>query len=137
MLSHVQKLLEQGNTQLAQALLAGHCVKYPRDAQAWFLLGACNHRANKLDDALQALEHVLSLEPRHIQARCAKGVVLCDQGRQQEAMHVFRKALHLAPTDAQLLLNMGVLFSRWTIRVQPSNVTTWRSGIIPNLHLCF
>lgn len=109
MLSHAEKLLEQGNTQLALAILTGHCLEHPRDAHAWFLLGACNHRANKLEDALQALERALSLEPRHIQARCAKGVVLCDMGRQQEAMHVFRKALHLAPTDAQLLLNMGVL----------------------------
>lgn len=112
MLSHAEKLLEQGNTQLAQTLLAGHCVKYPRDAHAWFLLGACNHRANKLEEALQALEHALSLEPRHIQARCAKGVVLSDMGRQQEAMHVFRKALHLAPADEQLLLNMGVLYEQ-------------------------
>ncbi len=109
MLSHAEKLLEQGNTQLAHTLLVGHCEKYPRDVHAWFLLGACNHRANKLEDALQALEQALSIEPRHIQARCVKGIVLSDMGRRQEAMHVFRKALHLAPTDAQLLLNMGVL----------------------------
>ena len=109
MLRHAEKLLEQGNIQLAQAILAEYCTEHPRDAHAWFLIGACNHRAGKLEDALRALERALSLEPRHIRARCAKGVVLCDMGRQQEAMHVFRKALHLAPTDAQLLLNLGVL----------------------------
>ena len=38
--------------------------------------------------------------------------MLCDLGRQQEAMHVYRKALHLAPTDAQLLLNMGVVLEQ-------------------------
>jgi protein O-GlcNAc transferase len=112
MLSHAEQLLEQGNTQLAQALLAGQCEKNPRDARAWFLLGACHHRANKLQDALQALEKALSLEPHHIQARCAKGVVLCDLGRREEALHVFRKALRLAPTDAQLLLNMGIVLEQ-------------------------
>lgn len=112
MLSHAQKLLEQGNTQLAEALLAAHCIKHPRDAYAWFLLGACNHRANKMDDALQALDRALSLEPRLIQARSAKGVVLSDLGRHQEALHIFRKALHLAPADDQLLLNMGVLYEQ-------------------------
>lgn len=108
MLNLATQLLEQGKAEQALPLLAQQCKLTPQDAQAWFLLGACNHQARNLEVALQALEHALSLEPRHIQARCAKGVVLCDLGRQQEAMHVFRKALHLAPTDAQLLLNMGV-----------------------------
>jgi protein O-GlcNAc transferase len=106
------QLLEQGKVQQALPLLAEQCEKTPRDAHAWFLLGACNHQANKLEDALQALERTLAIEPRHIQARCAKGAVLFDLGRQQEALHVYRKALHLAPTDAQLLLNMGVVLEQ-------------------------
>ena len=112
MLSHAEKLLERGNTQLAQSLLAGHCAKHPRDVRAWFLLGACNHRANRLDDALLSLDRALSIEPRHIQARVAKGVVLSELGRQQEALHVFRKALHLAPTDTQLLLNLAIVLEQ-------------------------
>ncbi len=106
------QLLEQGKVQQALPLLAEQVEKTPRDAQAWFLLGACNHQANKLDDALQALERALSIEPRHIQARCAKGAVLFDLGRPQDALYVYRKALHLAPADAQLLLNMGVVLEQ-------------------------
>jgi protein O-GlcNAc transferase len=112
MLNLAVQLLEQGKVQQALPLLVEQCTKTPRDAQAWFLLGACNHQANELDNALQALEKALSIEPHHIQARCAKGAVLCDLGRQQEALHVYRKALHLAPTDAQLLLNMGVVLEQ-------------------------
>ena len=112
MLNLAVQWLEQGKVQQALPLLSEQCEKTPRDAQAWFLLGACNHQLNKLEDALQALERTLSIEPRHIQARCAKGAVLCDLGRQQEALHVYRKALHLAPTDAQLLLNMGVVLEQ-------------------------
>lgn len=106
------RLLEQGKAQQALPLFLEQCEKTPRDAHAWFLLGACNHQANKLEEALQALERALSLEPRHIQARCAKGAALFDLGRQQEALHVYRKALHLAPTDAQLLLNIGVVLEQ-------------------------
>ncbi len=112
MLNLAEQLLEQGKAQQALPLLAEQCEKTPRDAQAWFLLGACNHQAGRLEDALSALERTLSLEPRHIQARCAKGAVLGDLGRLQEALHVYRKALHLDPTDAQLLLNMAVVLER-------------------------
>ncbi|ADE12438.1 O-linked N-acetylglucosamine transferase family protein [Sideroxydans lithotrophicus] len=112
MLSHAELLLERGNAQQALPLLVEQCEKTPRDAHAWFLLGACNHQANRLEAALQALERALSIEPRHIQARCAKGAVLCDLGRSQEALSVYRKALHLAPADAQLLLNMGIVLER-------------------------
>lgn len=112
MLKSAVQLLEQGKVQQALPLLVEQCEKTPRDAHAWFLLGACNHQANKPEAALQALERALSLEPRHIQARCAKGAVLFDLGRLQEALHVYRKALHLAPTDAQLLLNMGVVLEQ-------------------------
>lgn len=106
------QLLEQGKVQQALPLLAEQCEKNPRDAHAWFLLGACNHQAHRPEDALQALEHALSLEPRHIQARCAKGAVLFDLGRHQDALYVYRKALHLAPTDAQLLLNMALVLEQ-------------------------
>lgn len=112
MLNLAAQLLEQGKVQQALPLLVEQCQRTPRDAQSWFLLGACNHQTNKLEDALQALERTLAIEPRHIQARCAKGAVLFDLGRPQEALHVYRKALHLAPTDAQLLLNMGVVLEQ-------------------------
>ncbi len=112
MLKLAAQWLEQGRAQQALPLLVDQCEKTPHDAQAWFLLGACNHQTHKLEDALQALEHALSIEPRHIQARCAKGTVLSDLGRQQEALHVYRKALHLAPTDAQLLVNMSIVLEQ-------------------------
>ncbi|MGB7597517.1 MAG: tetratricopeptide repeat protein [Gallionella sp.] len=38
--------------------------------------------------------------------------MLCDLGRLQEALQVYRKALHLLPTDAQLLLNMGIVLEQ-------------------------
>ncbi|MFZ2160768.1 MAG: tetratricopeptide repeat protein [Sideroxyarcus sp.] len=112
MLNLAVQLLEQGKVQQALSLLVEKCEKSPRDAQAWFLLGACNHQADKPEDALRALERAISIEPRHIQARCAKGAVLFDLGRHQEALYVYRKALHLAPTDAQMLLNMGVVLEQ-------------------------
>jgi protein O-GlcNAc transferase len=112
MLDFALQLLEQGKVQQALPLLAEQCEKTPRDAQAWFLLGACNQQAKNLEEALQALDRALSIEPRLIQARCTKGVVLSQLGRQQEALHVFGKALHLAPTDTQLLLNMAVVLEQ-------------------------
>lgn len=112
MLNLATQYLEQGKSGQALPLLTEHTVNYPRDASGWFLLGACQHQLNQLQEALLSLERALSIEPRHIQARLAKGVVLSALGRPQEALQVFRKALHLAPNDAQLLLNTAVLLEQ-------------------------
>ncbi len=112
MLDLAVQWLEQGKAEQTLPLLAKHCSHNPSDVSGWYLLGACQHQLKLLPDALQSLERALSIEPRHIQSRLAKGVVLNELGRPQEALQVFRKALHLAPTDAQLLLNTGLLLEQ-------------------------
>ncbi|HEU0282912.1 MAG TPA: tetratricopeptide repeat protein, partial [Gallionella sp.] len=109
MLDLAAQWLEQGKAQQALPLLTEHTANHPHDASGWFLLGACHHQLQQLPEALQAFERVLAIEPRHIQARLAKGVVLSALERPQEALQVLRKALHLAPNDAQLLLNLAIL----------------------------
>lgn len=109
MLDLAEQMLEQGKAQQALALLIEHTANYPRGVYGWFLLGACHHQLQQFPEALQAFERVLSIEPRHIQTRLAKGVILSSMGRPQEALQVLRKALHLAPNDAQLFLNLAIL----------------------------
>lgn len=103
-----EELLGQGQPDQAILVLEPYCNRYPGNAQGWFLLGVAYHQASKTEAALLSLERVISIEPHHVQARSAKGAVLCDLGRYREASQVYRKALHLAPLDAQLLVNLGI-----------------------------
>ncbi len=111
-LNAAEQLLRQGEAEQTLPQLLQYCGKNLCDARAWFLLGVAYHQTKKLENALQAVEHVLMLEPRHLQARSTKGAVLHDLGRLQEAIQVYRKALHLAPGDAQLLVNLAIVMER-------------------------
>jgi protein O-GlcNAc transferase len=114
MLSNAERMLQQGAPEQALPLLVEYCACHSGDARAWFLLGVCQHQTGKLENALQSLERAISIEPRYIHARSARAAVLCDLGRQREALHVYRKALHLAaPGEVpQLLVNMGVVMEQ-------------------------
>ena len=79
MLSDAEKLLQQGTPEQALPLLAEYCASNADDARAWFLLGVCQHQTGKLEAALHTFERAISIEPLHLQARSAKGAVLCDQ----------------------------------------------------------
>ncbi|HUW25303.1 MAG TPA: tetratricopeptide repeat protein [Gallionella sp.] len=114
MLNNAEKLLHQGTPEQALPLLAEYCECHAGDARAWFLLGVCQHQTGKLEAALHTFECTISIEPRHLHARSAKAAVLSDLGQHREALHVYRKALHLAAPDQQpqLLVNMGVVMEQ-------------------------
>ena len=112
MLSHAEKMLQQGQAEEAMSLLMQYTASQPRDAHGWFLLAIASHHSHKLQEALQALEQVLSIEPRHLQAGNVKAAVLCDLGQPQEALQVYRRALHLAPGDASLLVNIAIVLEQ-------------------------
>lgn len=107
-LSQAEACLRQSRPEAALALL-NECCKEPQcSAHAWFLLGVACHRTGQLDEALSAFEQAILADPRSLPARSARGAVLIDLGRFREALQVCRKALHLAPNDPQLLLNLAV-----------------------------
>lgn len=108
MLNRIEKLLQLAQSELALPLLKNHIASQPLDVKAWLLFAIASHQSLKLQDALQALEKVLSIEPHHLQARNIKAVILCDLGKPQEALQVYRETLALSPDDASLLLNMAI-----------------------------
>lgn len=112
MLNLAMQLLEQGKSLQALPIIKEHCANNPQDASGWFFLGACYHHLTQLVPALEAFESALLIEPAHLQAISAKGTVLSELGRPQEAIIVFNNALFLAPTDPQLRLNLGVLLEQ-------------------------
>jgi len=61
-------------------------------ADAYHLLGLCFQMLGQADRALAAFDHALTLNPRYIEALLHRGVVLADQGRDEEAAAAFRTA---------------------------------------------
>lgn len=93
----------------------------PRHARAYSNLGYVLHKAYyRLDDALNALDTALVLDPQLAEAHCNRGMVLDYVGRCEEAIAECDRALAISPGFAQpqvnralALLKMGDFARGW------------------------
>jgi tetratricopeptide (TPR) repeat protein len=99
-----RQLLEQSReAQLrfdyAEALLYNkQVVKHaPQFAEGWNRLGYVYFLAGQNDAALDAIEHVLALEPMHYAALAGKGIILYYSGKVEEAQAPLKRALAINP----------------------------------------
>jgi len=61
-------------------------------ADAHHLLGLCYHLVGQTDRGLVALDHAISLNPRYVEARIHRGVILGELGRTEDAHADFAAA---------------------------------------------
>ena len=66
--------------------------------------------ANDLSTAERGFQQVLEQRPNHIGALGNLGVVYSRMGRFADAVHVYRQALKIAPSDPQLNLNLTLAY---------------------------
>jgi tetratricopeptide (TPR) repeat protein len=99
-----RQLLEQSRqAQLrfdyAEALLYNkEVVKHaPQFAEGWNQLGYVYFLAGQYDASLDAIEHVLALEPMHYAALAGKGIILYYAGKVEEAQTPLKRALAIDP----------------------------------------
>jgi tetratricopeptide (TPR) repeat protein len=99
-----RQLLEQSrDAQLrfdyAEALLYNNAVvkHAPQFAEGWNQLGYVYFLAGQYDNSLDAIEHVLALEPMHYAALAGKGIILYYAGKVEEAQAPLRRALAINP----------------------------------------
>jgi tetratricopeptide (TPR) repeat protein len=83
----------------AEALLYNkEAVKHaPQFAEGWNQLGYVYFLAGKYDASLDAIEHVLALEPMHYAALAGKGIILFYEGKVEEAQAPLKRALTINP----------------------------------------
>lgn len=79
-----------------------------RSAHAWRTQGNAYYDAQRWDEAAQALERSLALEPECVDAWYRLGNVRQEQGREQKAMECFERVVALDPTHARAWNNFGV-----------------------------
>jgi tetratricopeptide (TPR) repeat protein len=99
-----RQLLEQSReAQLrfdyAEALIYNKAVvkHAPQFAEGWNQLGYVYFLAGQYDASLDAIEHVLALEPLHYAALAGKGIILYYAGKVEEAQAPLKRALAIDP----------------------------------------
>jgi tetratricopeptide (TPR) repeat protein len=99
-----RQLLEQSReAQLrfdyAEALIYNKAVvkRAPQFAEGWNQLGYVYFLAGQYDASLDAIEHVLALEPMHYAALAGKGIILYYAGKVEEAQAPLKRALAINP----------------------------------------
>lgn len=99
-----QRLLEasreaQLRFDYANALVAMEAlVKHqPRFAEGWNQLAYVLFLAGSYDASLEALDRTLELEPLHYAALAGKGIILIQQGKEDEAQAPLKRALAINP----------------------------------------
>jgi tetratricopeptide (TPR) repeat protein len=81
-------------------------------SQAVYLQGRAAHGQGHLAQATEHYEQVLQLDPRHVGALNALGVIHAQEGRTQEALALFTRAISLAPEVPHLYNNIGYALLR-------------------------
>ena len=88
-------------------MLGEICRQNPRDAQAWFLLGAVKGQRGDLGGAVGCCRQALAIEPRHADAWFNLAQALMARGQVREAIRAYRKLLALRPNHVVALNNLG------------------------------
>ena len=80
----------------------------PTCTPAYYNLAVCYQGLQEDDQAIECLEQTLALEPQHPLATQALGSLLLKKHRYEEAKTYLLAALQNAPTDADILFNLGL-----------------------------
>lgn len=75
-----------------------------------YQVGLLAYEENRLDEALQAFERTIKLDPGHVEAHNYLGSVYFLQGRTEEAINTFNQALEFDPDHAESYLNLGLVY---------------------------
>lgn len=96
-----------GRIEKAGALLTELCQREPRDAEAWFLLGAVHGEAGRLPEAVECAQRAVALHPDWPEAHYNLGQAYMHQQRYENAAGSYREALRLRPDYAEAGNHLG------------------------------
>ncbi len=102
-------------TAFSVPVLIAHAPGLAPDApssEAAYIQGRAAHGQGHLAQATEHYEQVLQLDPRHVGALNALGVIHAQEGRTQEALALFTRAIALAPEVPHLYNNIGYALLR-------------------------
>jgi tetratricopeptide (TPR) repeat protein len=98
--------MQEGRYLDAQACCREALAQDPRHADALHLMGLLAAQAEQLDQAVEWIANAIRLEPKP-EYLSSLGTTLLRQGRYEEALKVFDKAVQLGPENADLWIALG------------------------------
>jgi tetratricopeptide (TPR) repeat protein len=101
--------LQFHNFEKAEQLLKELVAEFPAFADGWIRLALFYHGADRLEEALLALESLLEFEPGNIMALDLMGAIYAGMGRRDLAKDVWLKVLELEPVRVNIWNNLGLL----------------------------
>jgi tetratricopeptide (TPR) repeat protein len=86
--------------------------KNPKYDEAYFRMGLCYGRLNRLQEATECFKRVVELKPNIAAAYFNLGSAYGKLGRYQEAIEAFKEGIRIEPNNAQAFNNLGLTYGR-------------------------
>ena len=80
---------------------------FPDDVDVWYALSTINGQLGNIREASDCCRRVLSIQPGHLGALANLGITFVQQGRFDEAVNVFLKALQINPQSMAVLNSLA------------------------------
>jgi len=134
-----ERALEKDDTADALKLLNGIAPKYPENALLLFKFGAVYGKLNLMEDAVQAYQHALKLQPTSGMGWTNLGIALTKLNRFGDAKEAAKQAVKLAPDYGQAWGLLGLSYAQENhfadavdafqkaARLTPNDAEVWRS----------
>ena len=90
--------LSRGNSALALKHADRLCALEPDGAESWFVLGRVQRTIDRNVAAIASYEAAIRLDPTKTHYHCSLGVALADDGRLEDAIAAYRRALDIDPS---------------------------------------
>ena len=101
-------LYGQGNVANAEALFRQLIARFPKQAEAYYKLGAILSSQDKIDDAIAQYRQAIQRNPEHAKAHNDLAVALANKSQLDEAITVWRQAIKINADYADALNNLGM-----------------------------
>ena len=101
-------LYGQGNVTNAEALFRQLIARFPKQAEAYYKLGAILSSQDKIDDAIAQYRQAIERNPQHAKAHNDLAVALANKSQLDEAITVWRQAIKINGEYADALNNLGM-----------------------------
>ncbi|TGE39972.1 methyltransferase domain-containing protein [Desulfosporosinus fructosivorans] len=101
---NIQKLIEQGKTEAAEAILCEYEGINPEDADIYSLRASILLSESKVDEAIALLDSVVGKYPFNFDLLYNLGFITEQSGRNQEALKWYREAQSLSKPEHETLL---------------------------------
>ena len=128
--------VDPGRLDEALSLAEAGVARDDLDANALFALGRVRLARQEYDLAIDALEHAVTLNPCHALSWCGLGDSLAYDGRIDDALHSFDRAIALGPHDPFRWAYMSYRALAHLFAGQFDPATRWarRAVQVPNAH---